>query len=698
MSIITWARKNSAAFYTKRLMNHEVLKNGGIDYIHNKLKRVLEAFFIGVSGFFTYDVRCENFSGDFFDLNEYDADTNSFAGIADLQKIFYLTNPEPTTVGIQFENTLSTVYSVGIRPQHGVPDWTQECIESNSRTAKKFYGVFHDTIGERVSGLTALPGADAGTEVGVVSTNLVVCVDELWEPLADANATDHTGATVWLWLLDPKTISKSVAFKSATVQYGTASGRFSRSRNYIEVALTGSSIFGVTGATIDKAELEIFYEGVTWTTKSKTDLSSDISYAFIGELTGGSPPTFSATGQNLLRPNTLDWSYDGPSGSGSGRAITGDSGAVVITNGVADATNCLELTRTNPSAAASGIKITTTGINAHGIELSGDNTDIVLDFTSSNLEIINLSGDKILQLSSPAAITGLTLSPDANGLDTIADSAGLYMGDQTSNDFGSIVTTNINGTDIKTRLTVTQGGTAVPLIDLITTEVKLLQNTDVTGTIDATGDITSSAGNIDATVGNVRALAGGVYSNGDITSATGDLILTAGDTRVAPTQDYTFSGSGQERYATIPGCAFNLGVGDGGVTDFLGIGNGQDGSIAVPVASTTQRYASAPLSSFIPNGATVTGIEAYYDMDSSDATASIKVYLNTVTNFGTGTPSLKATINFADSGAGVTNQGGEGAGGWSRTADDGVAMSSFGMTEGAASAVIVFSCLNTGMS
>ena len=134
---------------------------------------------------------------------------------------------------------------------------------------------------------------------------------------------------------------------------------------------------------------------------------------------------------NLLSTtsNTLDQSYD-QGGAGSGRSITADSGAVVITNTDADTTNILELNKSPSGAAAGDALDITVGANGTGagidINNSGSGSDI--DGTSSTWYVTKAgaatftsltAGAQYLSAIAAAASGNTNLTIDAAGTGTI---------------------------------------------------------------------------------------------------------------------------------------------------------------------------------------------------------------------------------------------------------------------------------------
>lgn len=370
---ITWFEDSFSLWFPKKQLTYEGLKYGVADYVHNKLRTTLNAFFQGQRGFFTYDVVVSSLSTTEFSITENDSGTNVISGMADDEKVFSVTSGDAEITSIPWENTAAVVYSVGIRPQQEVPDFSQDHIRRNAISGKYKYTLGRDRIGEYVNGMTVLSGADAAKTVAVDGDKLVICVDELWEfQGASTESSSHAGVTVYAWLVQPESLDNTVAFKSATVQYGTDTtnsvGYFAVARNFIELDAATGTTFGATSADIAYTNVALFYHGPTITRKTWKDLSADTAYAWVGEITGhAATPTFSNTGQVLLRPNTLDWAYDGPSGSGSGRAITADSGAVTIDNVEDDATSCLELTRDSGTTQGSALKVTVEDSTASGL-------------------------------------------------------------------------------------------------------------------------------------------------------------------------------------------------------------------------------------------------------------------------------------------------------------------------------------------
>ena len=78
------------------------------------------------------------------------------------------------------------------------------------------------------------------------------------------------------------------------------------------------------------------------------------------------------------------------------------------------------------------------------------------------------------------------------------------------------------------------GGTNINTVGTVNAiTVNLEDSISLTGTIDAVGDITSSAGDIEATLGNFLAPVGSITVALDVTSSTGDLVATLGNVAAA---------------------------------------------------------------------------------------------------------------------------------------------------------------------
>ena len=89
--------------------------------------------------------------------------------------------------------------------------------------------------------------------------------------------------------------------------------------------------------------------------------------------------------------NTLDAAYD-QGGSGSGKAITVDSGAVSLTNAVADGSNTLDLVRSSGTGTAAALDI-----GSGSARLFGDGDLVLGTGTMSGTERLRVSGDQLLE-------------------------------------------------------------------------------------------------------------------------------------------------------------------------------------------------------------------------------------------------------------------------------------------------------------
>lgn len=298
--------------YPKRLLSLTGVDTQFLTYLMNRIDEVMSSVFSDMEG--TLDdqlVGLTSIANDTFAVDTTNADKGlTGAGhIIDLA----LVGGAGVLTGIPFENTLATPYHVGIRHQE-VP---YNVVEINPLTGDAEYPSYKQTYGEM----------GAPTSVGDGFTFIRIVVNTITEA-----SVNHTGRTVKVWLANPVSGVDSVAFWSGTIFFGGVN-------NYVDIPYSGAN--GPLGQDTSSlppsttpGDYVVFIEGATW--RKNTDLSLDpTNYWYIGTVTGsgaGTTPTaFNTSAQNPALLISLDKAYDTLIGTGAGRQIALDAGAVELT-------------------------------------------------------------------------------------------------------------------------------------------------------------------------------------------------------------------------------------------------------------------------------------------------------------------------------------------------------------------------------
>jgi hypothetical protein len=206
---------------------------------------------------------------------------------------------------VQFENALGVTYYAAAR-HCLVPSG----IQRNPRTGVAHYDLLRDSVG-----VTGVP--NLVTQVG---STLTVRVDSVFE-----TGVSHAGRKVTVWMNTPFSLDEGVAIeRDLTVAW---------EGGYNVVHTSG--ILGQGSVSTVVGDYAVAATGVT--VRRNTDLRAVSPYAFLGKITGvgagGTPSAFDTSDQidvsSGMNP-TLDTAYDGEVGSGAGRVITVDSGAVEL--------------------------------------------------------------------------------------------------------------------------------------------------------------------------------------------------------------------------------------------------------------------------------------------------------------------------------------------------------------------------------
>ena len=248
-----------------------------------------------------------------FGVAEFDGDGANAFKVDNLPKelldgdgyILAPTTADATAIAVQ--NTLGVAYYVG----------TKHCLIPSGVTRNPRTGLFdYDLLEDRL-GVVADP--DSVVEGAGV---LTITVDSVFEA-----GVSHAGRHVTVWLRSPRSGLEAVAIeRDLVVAYV---GGFN--------VITTSGLLGQPGGSSSTvpADYQVAATGIT--VRRNTDLRAEAAYAFLTILTGTGgaigPADFNSANQVDVTAGltpTLDTAYDGSLGSGSGRAITVDSGAVEI--------------------------------------------------------------------------------------------------------------------------------------------------------------------------------------------------------------------------------------------------------------------------------------------------------------------------------------------------------------------------------
>lgn len=297
--------------YPKRLLSLTGVDTQFLKYLIGEIDEVMAAIFSGAEGTLDTDtVGITSSANDVFTL-DYSSASKGVTGNGKLIDLS-LVNGTDITSAIPFENTNTIPYYVGIRHQE-VP---YQKVEENPLTLDAEYPSQKQTYGEQ----------GAPTSVTDNTTYIRIILNTITE-----SGVDHSGRKVKVWLADPVSVVDSVAFHEGTIAY-------SAPNNYVDISYSGAD--GPLGQDTSSgppsttaSDYVVFIEGATW--RRNTDLRTDpTNYWFIGIITGNGPAAtpvaFDLSDQNPALLISLDRAYDGIAGSGSGRQVTVDSGAVLL--------------------------------------------------------------------------------------------------------------------------------------------------------------------------------------------------------------------------------------------------------------------------------------------------------------------------------------------------------------------------------
>lgn len=180
---------------------------------------------------------------------------------------------DPTEASVQFENTLSATYHVGLR-YNEIPRDT----EVNVRTGQIEYTYIEERLGE-----LGLP--DAVVDNGATITFTI-------DGVAEAGVT-HAGRKARVWL--KRAVGQADAFYEGTVIYSGGANK-----------LQTTNLLGQTAGLVseDAADYYVFLVGPT--VRKNTDLSLVANVCYIGTVegagSGNAPTVFSTAGQTRLVP------------------------------------------------------------------------------------------------------------------------------------------------------------------------------------------------------------------------------------------------------------------------------------------------------------------------------------------------------------------------------------------------------------
>ena len=284
----------------KRYLSQNRISTNLLTYLQNLTYDVAARIF-PAAGLFTYPVTITpNGAGSTFTLTP-----DPIEGIDNAGHVIECAGAA-RLVNIPFENTLADIYWIGLH-YINVPDG----VYSNPRTGFPEYDLNMEEVGELDSPDTVTDNLD-GTITFVVDSVL-------------QHNVDFTGHVIRMYLLNPMSADLGVAFEDCVVVYDVGTG---------ENRVTTVDAFGQTTISVVAGDYQAAHFGPS-IYKSVADPWGD-DYIKIGYIAGGPAATATTTGIQLDLSggggHSLQAAYDGGAGSGSGRTVTADDGAVHIQN------------------------------------------------------------------------------------------------------------------------------------------------------------------------------------------------------------------------------------------------------------------------------------------------------------------------------------------------------------------------------
>ena len=261
------------AINTKRLMGFQDFRERFLDYVLKRLDDMHDNAF-GDDGVFGGTPIALSIQGG----NAFQLDTDIVG--TDNDGHFLETDAELAgrDIGLDFENTGAVVYDVGLhyaeRPSG---------LQINPRTATPEYIAWEETIGQR----------DEPDEVVDNGATLTFKVDSVCNPF-DATKYTFAGRQCLVWparLDNGVSTAESVVIEQLTVAWDGSNN-----------TITTTGLLGQEAGNVDtrNAWYYVLLLGPTICRNSIKDLTTEPAYEFIGQVTGGAPPTFDITQQNDL--------------------------------------------------------------------------------------------------------------------------------------------------------------------------------------------------------------------------------------------------------------------------------------------------------------------------------------------------------------------------------------------------------------
>ncbi len=390
-------------FADKRHLPQERFQAGFFDYLADELLAVAHHLWGSRRGV--------------FGIAEFDGDGAGKFKVDNLPKEFLdgdghilaPTTSDATQISVQ--NTLGIAYYVGAK-HCLIPSG----VARNPRTGHYDYDLLEDRIGV----------VDEPDSVVEGSGTLTVTVDSVFE-----TGVSHAGRHVTVWHRRCKSGDPDVAIeRDLVVSYVGGHN-----------VVTTSGLLGQPGGSASTVPADYQVAATGLTVRRNTDLRSQAAYAFLTILTGTGgaigPADFNSADQinvtSGLTPS-LDTAYDGSLGSGSGRVVSVDGGAVDLRSTGASSGDvdraALRVSRIGSSEAC-GIAAELIARESDGVTLAGlrslTKTGNVL-LAQENCQVL-AGGSLDLTRGGSLDLTAAGLSPacDLARVDGTATSDGLYL-------------------------------------------------------------------------------------------------------------------------------------------------------------------------------------------------------------------------------------------------------------------------------